>query len=79
MPWRKTWFAERGALKQLLEVRVGEQLPGGHGIEIAVIDTIDLRHRIQAQLGDRIQEARHRQHVRRGQAGWWWLAATVGR
>ena len=54
-----------GALEQLLEVRIAEQLARADRIQIAVVRTVDLRHRVQPQLGHRIQQVAHGQRVLR--------------
>ena len=44
------------ALEELLEIRVSEKLPGGDRVQIAIVGAVDLRNRIQTQLGDRIEK-----------------------
>ena len=55
--------------EQLAEVVVGEQLPGRHRIEIAVVGAVDLRHRVHPQRRHRVEQRAHRQRVRRREAG----------
>ena len=51
------------ALEQLPEIGVGEQLARAHRIEVAVVRAVDLRHRVQPQHGDRVQQVAHVERV----------------